>query len=275
MVVSKTPLFKHSICKATHWTETFITTDKWFPALNKVGRKAVDHEITEPLPPVLIESVYHSSPVKLHVGLTGYSWTRWLARRGKVDTPAPPPHPEGPVHDSVFVLSSGRVTSIGPKGEFNWQVDTKADWDSASEVIHNSQHPSWNDDPHHLLFLHGTFTPSAQPHSIHSYGKKDHVLILGWRGLVVLSGRDGAVAAYLRLPCPPIAPPIVADFSDDGWNDVILTCSDRYEGYVVSRESGFWNTTVLSLFVGVVLTIIAIYTRQRTLRPLPSKTSQD
>ena len=35
-------------------------------------------------------------------------------------------------------------------------------------------------------------------------------------------------------------------------------------GYMMSRQSGFWSTTVLSLFVGVVLTIIAIYTRQRT-----------
>jgi hypothetical protein len=123
MVVGSKPLFTHSICKATHWTETFIATDKWFPQLNKVGRKKIDHDITEPLPPVLIRSVYHSSPVKLHLGLTGYSWTKWLARRHKiVDAPAPPPHPEGPVYDSIFVLSSGRVTSIGPKGEFNWQV---------------------------------------------------------------------------------------------------------------------------------------------------------
>ena len=26
------------------------------------------------------------------------------------------------VYDSVFVLSNGRITSIGPGGEFNWQV---------------------------------------------------------------------------------------------------------------------------------------------------------
>lgn len=39
-----------------------------------------------------------------------------------MNSPGPPPHPEGDVYDSVFVLSSGRVTSIGPQGEFNWQV---------------------------------------------------------------------------------------------------------------------------------------------------------
>ena len=52
------------------------------------------------------------------------------------------------------------------------QVDTKGDWDPASEVIYNAKHPSWNQDPHHLLFLHETFTPSAQPHSMTSFGKK-------------------------------------------------------------------------------------------------------
>jgi len=30
--------------------------------------------------------------------------------------------PAAKLYDSVFVLSSGRVTSIGPHGEFNWQV---------------------------------------------------------------------------------------------------------------------------------------------------------
>ena len=29
---------------------------------------------------------------------------------------------EGQLYDSVFALSTGRITSIGPHGEFNWQV---------------------------------------------------------------------------------------------------------------------------------------------------------
>ena len=52
------------------------------------------------------------------------------------------------------------------------QVDTKADWDSVSEVIYNKVHPSWGRDPYYVLFLHGTFTPSAQAFSLHSYGSK-------------------------------------------------------------------------------------------------------
>lgn len=45
---------------------------------------------------------------------------------------------------------------------------------------------------------------------------------------MVLGGKDGGLAAQLKLPCEPIAPPVVADFSDDGWNDVVLTCRHRY-----------------------------------------------
>ena len=51
-------------------------------------------------------------------------------------------------------------------------MDTKADWDSASEVIYNSDHPSWTGDPHHVLFLHETFTPSARSFSMNSFGKR-------------------------------------------------------------------------------------------------------
>lgn len=71
---------------------------------------------------IIFYSVYHSIPFKLHLSLTGYSWTRWLAKSNKANSPRPPLHPEGDVYDSIFVLSSGRVTSIGPQGEFNWQV---------------------------------------------------------------------------------------------------------------------------------------------------------
>ena len=135
------------------------------------------------------------------------------------------------MYDSVFVLSSGRITSIGPQGEFNWQVrevggvrgagrergregerergregerergrgkmvgrrqkvgskgegkekgnnvyllqvDTAADWDTASEVIYNPEHPSWKQQPEHIMFVHGGFTPSAVAYSIQAYGKK-------------------------------------------------------------------------------------------------------
>lgn len=52
--------------------------------------------------------------------------------------------------------------------------------------------------------------------------------------------------------------------------------SFSYMGYSLQRQSGFWHSTVLSLFIGMVIVVIAIYTRQRTVGLLPViKTAQD
>ena len=78
------------------------------------------------LPP--LHSAYHSLPLKLHLG--GAGWDVMGIYEGTFKTPTPSlpslstlsTHHQGPMYDSIFVLSSGRVTSIGPQGEFNWQV---------------------------------------------------------------------------------------------------------------------------------------------------------
>ena len=72
-------------------------------------------------------SAYHSAPLKLHMGGAGWE-VGGVVRSlfGGASSYLPPiPSATSPVetlYDSVFVLSSGRVTSIGPHGEFNWQV---------------------------------------------------------------------------------------------------------------------------------------------------------
>ncbi len=72
-------------------------------------------------------SVYHGVPLKLHLG--GGGWNVRNILNSYVGAPRASPslttltHTQrGRMYDSVFVLSSGRVTSIGPQGEFNWQV---------------------------------------------------------------------------------------------------------------------------------------------------------
>ena len=80
-----------------------------------------------PLPPCTF-SAYHNLPLKLHLG--GGGWDVMGIYEGTFNTPTPSlpslstlsTHHQGPMYDSIFVLSSGRVTSIGPQGEFNWQV---------------------------------------------------------------------------------------------------------------------------------------------------------
>ena len=56
---------------------------------------------------------------------------------------------------------------------------------------------------------------------------QDHVVIMGWDILTLLSGADGGVLSTVKLPkCHPVAPLVVADFTGDGWNDIIVTCPD-------------------------------------------------
>ena len=75
-----------------------------------------------------ISSSYHSAPLKLHIGSQGWDlgslFQTFMGSPGPVHRPSLDSlaSPATTLYDSIFVLSSGRVTSIGPHGEFNWQV---------------------------------------------------------------------------------------------------------------------------------------------------------
>ena len=45
----------------------------------------------------------------------------------------------------------------------------------------------------------------------------------------------------------------------------------RVLGYSPQYRSGFWHNTALSLFVGLVIVIVAVYTRQQTGFLMPKK----
>ena len=56
------------------------------------------------------------------------------------------------------------------------------------------------------------------------------MLVVGWNKLTLLSGEDGQAIITLHLQdCHPVAPVLVQDFTGDGWNDDIITCSDKYK----------------------------------------------
>ena len=56
---------------------------------------------------------------------------------------------------------------------------------------------------------------------------QDHILVVGWNVLVLLSGEDGTVTASVWSNCQPVAPFVIADFTGDGLNDIIVTCADK------------------------------------------------
>ena len=45
---------------------------------------------------------------------------------------------------------------------------------------------------------------------------------------MLLSGEDGEMVTKIWLPCQPVAKPVLADFTGDGWNDVIITCAEGW-----------------------------------------------
>ena len=88
-------------------------------------------------------------------------------------------------YDSIFLLSSGRVTSIGPRGQFNWQTDTKADWDFATDTIYsNNESPVGGagggdeEKGREFVFASETFRPSVSGFSLKPYGKKVYIIYI-------------------------------------------------------------------------------------------------
>ena len=55
---------------------------------------------------------------------------------------------------------------------------------------------------------------------------QDHILVIGWNMMEILSAEDGHSVSVTKLTCQSVSPPVVADFSGDGWNDIIITCAN-------------------------------------------------
>lgn len=64
-------------------------------------------------------------------------------------------------------------------------------------------------------------------HSNQESPSQNHLVVTGWESLSVLSADDGGTLAVFGLPCQPIQPPLVVDYTSDGWNDIIVTCAQR------------------------------------------------
>uniref|UniRef100_A0A1X7T644 Uncharacterized protein n=1 Tax=Amphimedon queenslandica TaxID=400682 RepID=A0A1X7T644_AMPQE len=247
---------------------TCTFTLKWIPKLNQYKRKKVNHGNTEPFTPLLIESPSHQHPLKVST----------LRRNSSFSLPV------GVAYDSIFLLSSGRVTSIGPRGQFNWQTDTEADWDFATDTIYsNNESPvggaEGGGDKKRKMeydFVSESFRPSMSALALKSYGKKDHILLIGWYSVTVLDATDGSILVQHILSSPPLSKPVISDFTDDSSNDIIIQTQHGLIGLSLVHRSGFLHSTILSLFIGFIIVLVAVYTRQRTGFLMPKiKEAQD
>ena len=68
-----------------------------------------------------------------------------------------------------------------------------------------------------------------------------HVLVVGWETATVLQSEDGGTTSEFALPCQPVQQPVVADFTGDGVNDIIISCDSRC--VLCMGKEGLWYST--------------------------------
>lgn len=132
--------------------------------------------------------------------------------------------------DSVFVIASGRLTSFGPYGEFNWQVDTGTSWAKYNPGETNARRAN--------------FVPNIQAVSTSIGGLKDAVLVTGRKHLALVSLKDGSLLASHSIPCEPLSPVTHSDFTNDGLMDFVVPCETSYLGFSLDSRPGYWWTVV-------------------------------
>ncbi|XP_031555999.1 uncharacterized protein LOC116292784 [Actinia tenebrosa] len=168
-----------------------------------------------PVPPVIIHSPPHRSGILRH--LMGHN-----LRRSRVG------------FDSVFLVSTGKVTSFGPHGELNWQVKVDGSWkdrvraDELSMTQENTR----------------SFLPSMKPVAIESNQNQKALFIASWHHISLVSLVDGTLLASHTLPCQPVSPVVEGDFTNDGLTDVVVQCSDSYLGFSLDRHIGYMWTII-------------------------------
>lgn len=146
--------------------------------------------------------------------------------------------------DSVFVISSGRLTSFGPYGEFNWQTDTGNSWEKKTTGEGYETE---------------VFVPNIQAVSTLVEGGKDAVLVTGWKSLTLVSLKDGAVLAAHSVPCVSVSPATLGDFSNDGLTDFVVRCEKSYLGFSLESKPGYWWTVVsIACGLGTILAAVLI-----------------
>mmetsp|Transcript_10693 Transcript_10693/g.24562 ORF Transcript_10693/g.24562 Transcript_10693/m.24562 type:complete len:281 (-) Transcript_10693:1168-2010(-) len=149
-------------------------------------------------------------------------------RLPKHTTTAPLLVPRSGVHDvsskmdSVILMSSGLVTSIGPDGKINWVLSTEASWQIDVAVAPTRGMPSMMPS---LSLLH--LGDAEEP----------KILAVGERVACLISVR-GHGTPCTRLPSAAIAPPTLGDFDGDGVADVIITGRTSYYGLRACRTAG-------------------------------------
>jgi len=157
--------------------------------------------------------------------------------------------------DTVFMLSNGRITSLGPSGERNWQTQTSAIWRKAHVML------ATGDNHEAGLRADSVAVPSL--HFINLHAEKSieaaddedlQLLAVGDSNLAMLA-TDGRVRATMGLPQQPVGAPALGDFNDDGVIDIVLVSSGGYFAFALERRPNVGGALFAAL-IAILLVIL-------------------
>jgi hypothetical protein len=155
--------------------------------------------------------------------------------------------------DSIFLTSTGRLTSFSPTGEPNWQSILPTSWSHVQLQLEVSSSFAFSEQGE--LYVN-VFRPSLKSLSLQIYGKKSSLLVSGWDTVVLIDLRDGFMSGQHSLPCQPIDEPVIGDFNNDGCNEFIIICPEGYIGFEIQKGSTLLY--MVSVTVTVMLAVLLL-----------------
>ncbi|KAI5054570.1 hypothetical protein GOP47_0030536 [Adiantum capillus-veneris] len=153
-------------------------------------------------------------------------------------------HRRGSHGDLIFLNSRGEVTSYGPglhgKGAImRWQVVTGASWENS-------------------FFQAGVaadrIVPTLKVISLRAHGPPQLILVAGESEAAILSSSGRQLRSFF-LPSAPTHELVVADFSGDGLNDIIVVASNGVYGFVQVQQPG---ALFFSSLVGCLIVVMCV-----------------
>eukprot|EP01112_Ceratiomyxa_fruticulosa_P017478 TRINITY_DN5452_c0_g1_i1.p1 TRINITY_DN5452_c0_g1~~TRINITY_DN5452_c0_g1_i1.p1 ORF type:complete len:697 (-),score=147.44 TRINITY_DN5452_c0_g1_i1:355-2445(-) len=153
--------------------------------------------------------------------------------------------PSSKLYDTVFMISTGLVSCYSSQGFLRWQTETIATWPLNA-----------NSPPAHPSII--SFSPRVGDKS------PDHLLIVG--SSIVLLSNEGKVVASVYLTSKntagksrvsySITPPVIADFNNDGINDILVITAHDIHGYIIQTGGSTISYILSLLLVCVVISLI-------------------
>lgn len=207
------------------------TTKRLFFSTNWV----YDEDMYIKLPPLVIKSIAIKSGVIRH--LLGHHLRK-----------------EADQFDLIAIGSMGRVTSVDKNGDFSWQVQTAASWDTVAMAVRKMKKGEWSEQMDEFL---RSFQPDRKQMSLQLFGEKINLVLVGWNGISMIELKTGRILAEHSTPCPSTGPLVIGDFNNDGYNDIIFTCKFGYIGFSVHRKTNHTYSVMYGLAVFLIILLVA------------------